>query len=471
MICVSTSELCVFIVAYFVGYVFLFIRKRKVKEMKKIELLAIVFAVLLVLSACGTNQSISKEPENDELSITGTVESVIESSDSTLVAGTTKSNHLDFLGTDYYYAITNFSEGIAWIDYENLATAVTKEGDIIFQLDKSILYATPFKNGVSYIVTQDLSEIIIDSNGNELYSASNTDDIQEHIITQGDDMFLVIRHVTNMTNNSFELTTIDKNGAVQSSCTLSAMDKISQSVISIFSEITVKYQEEGTSYTPDFEYCGNGVFYYYKSGCGSAFYNSSRNTLNNDGYLLQGTIDNENYWVYKTYMNGNVLYDIQFGVLNTSQNQPEFIVIDNPKILNASSAKGLGKYWYADRHIYDQKGNEVCYLNAYSELGVTVGIFSYDGYAPATFSGKDSKYYLTFINESGEEQFSPIKCDSSSLVCYGVNRFAICDYDCTVSVYDTSGNKKEIATTLFEPIACEYVGEDYIMAGHKYYFY
>ena len=377
---------------------------------------------------------------------------------------------LDFSSSVYYHAYTWFSEGLSWVVIDGTTAIVNKTGEVVSEVDEDILHVTPFKNGLSLLVNHELTEKIIDTEGNILYTSLNNDEIQEHIVLQGDDTFLVIRHITDMTSDYYALGTIDKNGTLISSSRLDEYHKESNSIISFFDELSEYYYDEDLDYQPEFEYCGNGCFYHYRNSSGSALYYENPGTLLLSKFLIQGSIDENNYWVYKMDLgSGNVLSGIEFGILNTKDKS--FSAINNPDMISSNYAYSAGKYWYTDRRVYDKSGNKICSISLYPELGFHLDEFSDNGYAPILFSGKDKKYYLTYINEQGKEMFTPVKCDSDYLVSYGEDCAAVCYDNCTVALYDVTGNKKEIQIEIFEPMPCEYIGEDYIMIGHKFFFF
>ena len=124
--------------------------------------------------------------------------------------------------------ILDFVNGKAWVqdntEYTRQVYCINTQGKKLFQLDGNYSYASPFYDGVAFVVKTDLDghhwEKILSSEGKELFVTYNDDvianqsldDVTDHILAYGDGKFVVLRHEADIDNNDWTLGTIDKNG-------------------------------------------------------------------------------------------------------------------------------------------------------------------------------------------------------------------------------------------------------------------
>ena len=131
-----------------------------------------------------------------------------------------------------------------------------------------------------------------------------------------------------------------------------------------------------------------------------------------------------------------------------------------------------GKTAYINDAAYDLSGNKIADfpVNGYKDTPIVyIGEYSDDGYVPVILRGKDGSAYITYLDKSGNERFSPIKIgeyNSDDKVCTPTH-FISRVKGSTVTLYDNSGAAK---TEISSDNKVE-LFEDYMISEGKYYFF
>ena len=106
-----------------------------------------------------------------------------------------------------------------------------------------------------------------------------------------------------------------------------------------------------------------------------------------------------------------------------------------------------GKTAYINDAAYDLSGNKIADfpINGYKDTPIVyIGEYSDDGYVPVILQGKDGSDYITYLDKSGNERFSPIEIGKTIIT----RRFCTPTHfisrveGTTVTLYDNSGAVK-----------------------------
>lgn len=419
------------------------------KTTKKISALLLAAVMTVSLAACGkTAPSAPNGSQSAPTSDGGAGQSADTNTGST--------GSFDLATTEFTYA-GEFHDGYAWVAEKNgKLTLIDKKGNIKYQSNHSpdSNYIS-FESGVGYI-----GEEIIDLNGNVTYTLNtNSDDdgIAEKMIMQGSDKFLIERRTKNMKENSTKFTVIDKNG------------------VDLVKPIEVESDSD-----PWF-HLGEGIFcqqYGYNSNGYNCNYILNPNTgasltlpklEGNEvrGFGEQCKAEGGKAWGHDVSSDRDrklVLYDLA--------------TMEEIKTIQAEDALSIsgisGKTAYINDAAYDLSGNKIADfpLNGYKDTPIVyIGEYSDDGYVPVILRGKDGSAYITYLDKSGNERFSPIKISSDyqpdDKVCTPTHFISRVEGS-TVTLYDNSGAATKTEISLGSGIE---LFEDYIISNGKYYFF
>lgn len=418
------------------------------KTTKKLSVLLLAAVMTVSLAACGkTAPSAPNGSESAPASDGGAGQSADKNTGST--------GSFDLATTEFLYT-GEFRDGYAWAQpRDGKVSLIDKKGNIKFQVDKASFNDSSFENGVGYIDGR-----IMDLDGNVTYTLNtNSDDdgIAEKMIMQGSDKFLIKRKTSNMNENSTKFTVIDKNG------------------VDLVKPIEVKSDSD-----PWF-HLGEGIFcqqYGYNSNGYNCNYILNPNTGASltlpelEGYEVRGfgeqcKAEGGKAWGHDVSSDRDrklVLYDLA--------------TMEEIKTIQAEDALSIsgisGKTAYINDAAYDLSGNKIADfpLNGYKDTPIMyIGEYSDDGYVPVILRGKDKSYYITYLDKSGNERFSPIKISSDyqpdDKVCtptHFISRFE----GSTVTLYDNSGAATK---TEFSLEGSTDLFEDYMINKGKYYFF
>lgn len=412
------------------------------KTTKKISALLLAAVMTVSLAACGkTAPPAPNSSESAPTSDGGAGQSADKNTGST--------GSFDFATTEFVYA-GEFHDGYAWAQpRDGKVSLIDKKGNIKCQVDKASFKESSFENGVGYV-----GEEIIDQDGNVTYTLNtNSDDdgIAERMIMQGSDKFLIERKTSNMNEKSTKFTVIDKNG------------------VDLVKPIEVKTESE-------WFHLGEGIFCQQYS---SNSYGYNCNYILNpntgasltlpklEGYEVRGfgeqcKAEGGKAWGHDVSSDRDrklVLYDLA--------------TMEEIKTIQAEGAYYVsGKTAYINDAAYDLSGNKIADfpLNGYKDTPIAyIGEYSDDGYVPVILQGKDGSYYITYLDKSGKERFSPIKIgkyNSDDKVCTPTHFISRVEGS-TVTLYDNSGAVK---TEISSDNKVE-LFEDYMISKGKYYFF
>lgn len=414
------------------------------KTTKKISALLLAAVMTVSLAACGkTAPPAPNSSESAPTSDGGAGQSADKNTGST--------GSFDLATTEFANA-GEFHDGYAWVQpRDGKVSLIDKKGNIKCQVDKASFTESSFENGVGYV-----GEEIIDQDGNVTYMLNtNRDDdgIAEKMIMQGSDKFLIERRTSNMNEKSTKFTVIDKNG------------------VDLVKPIEVESDSD-----PWF-HLGEGIFcqqYGYNSNGYNCNYILNPNTgasltlpklEGNEvrGFGEQCKAEGGKAWGHDVSSDRDrklVLYDLA--------------TMEEIKTIQAEGALSIsGKTAYINDAAYDLSGNKIADfpINGYKDTPIVyIGEYSDDGYVPVILEGKDNSYYITYLDKSGNERFSPIKISSDyqpdDKVCTPTHFISRVEGS-TVTLYDNSGAVK---TEISSDNKVE-LFEDYMISKGKYYFF
>lgn len=342
---------------------------------------------------------------------------------------------------------SNFSEGIAWVTYNDPNTGERKKG--LLKTDGEILsndylsnlnsgdYCSKFSMGYSYINHFDYSDrtrnsfTIIDGDGN-IISTSPKDGTGYQILAGGDGIYYVHQQVLNMTENENLYGFIKADGSW---------------IIKPTRENPLKYglasKEAQAGAQLKYYYLGEHVFavvvddffdclaiYNVDTGA-SCFYDNAECL---DAYGSKGDTSQivlTNHYTDEPFMFSNglsmvILHDTICS-LNTRCEIKELIkiphgfdgtqVVYHDGIFLYGSVKFNRTWEMHDGAFYDLRGNVIADVSKYNlaVYGDTYGFYEYcDGLAAIKVVGADGKYYVVHIDTSGKPNYEPIAIYSLS---------------------------------------------------------
>lgn len=418
------------------------------KTTKKISALLLAAVMTVSLAACGkTAPPAPNSSESAPTSDGGAGQSADKNTGST--------GSFDLATTEFEYA-GEFHDGYAWVAEKNgKLTLIDKKGNIKYQSNHSRdnNYIS-FESGVGYV-----GEEIIDLDGNVTYTLNNNrddDGIYEEMIMQGTDKFLIRRTISNMKENSTQFTVIDKNG------------------VDLVKPIEGKASDDSSGWS----HLGEGIFckQYKKGEVGtqcecilnpnagvSQTFPASENGL---AYGFSELAKTESGKVWQNY-EGNDGGKPIWGVATF-----DLATMDSQLIQTEGAYYVSGKTAYINDAAYDLSGNKIADfpINGYKDTPIVyIGEYSDDGYVPVILQGKDGSAYITYLDKSGNERFSPIKIgknNSDDKVCTPTHFISRVEGS-TVTLYDNSGAAK---TEISSDNKVE-LFEDYMISKGKYYFF
>ena len=375
-------------------------------------------------------------------------------------------------------AMAPFVDGVGWIQYmengELYTAAVETDGHVLFEIPGPVWYASPFENGAAFVVISDnptyypnadptigcyeqvapaeTHEEIYDLSGNLLFSTlplyAPFGAGESHILCAGDDMFVVLRHVTGVESDSWQLGTISKYGDLLYDFV--EYENINKSILP-----TWKGKYHGTGRLPNMygagygngndgdqgdgfsRYVGEGV-YYLTSGSAEVFYKpetelvveSSGEKLLSDCY--GGKVLSSwrgNYYIQD--INGES-YDKAIPL----QSNMYYEDIQPGRIFRYDHFMTSNLY-YHDHAYYDIEMNRAIEIEEYTSLQMDGSVFN-EGFALIFLVGKDGNTYVTVIDDEGTIQFEPIRAQrTSGKVSDG---YFVVRTDTECAVYDITGD-------------------------------
>lgn len=358
-----------------------------------------------------------------------------------------------------------FSEDIAWIQYEDgeggfRTDAVNKNGQVLYTTGEAVLYAAPFRDGLSFLVVSDawdtkeyglstadgqtvavncqihtgdtitdIHEVIIDADGNELYStqkeeaASSVQD--EHILCYGDSRFVALRHSSGVSEDTWLLGTLDKDG----------------NEVNAFK--TYDFAEEGwedyTQQVVDKDFMPDWLKWSDSTGrCIIGKYEEI------DAYLGEGTFclrlgdKDRPVILYTPDQDTLVEPNSNAQCLGKVEGGKVFLINGGPYVCDVLTGEeseleiesmsetkdGRGKWGFFDNYEFkdgmlyynhrymDINGETVLTVSDYADQEIMCSPF-YHGAAVMLIHGADDNNYCTLIDENGKQLFEPMRTDSA----------------------------------------------------------
>lgn len=317
-----------------------------------------------------------------------------------------------------------YSNGIAWVQYDENGTAATSaidtEGNVLFTIpDKRIMYCSAFQDGLAYYVEEyknpnleitynieNTAETIVDENGNELYRTADSPSgslVEEHILCQNGSQFLSMRHIQGMTENYWCYVLIDSSGNILAEHPFHSDHRYSHGYRAT----------EGIF----------GDYYGAKIGDGKDIYRCR--------YLGDSI-----WWIADQMLGNDELYiNFENGAVTITNNRPisdvvngKFMILNGGVIDKELTIKTVAERYY-DYHAhdglfslansrdyedgyYDFDGNLIIPVNVYPELSNICYPF-YDDLAVITIDGADGKNYVSLLDKTGNNLFEPIEVSSA----------------------------------------------------------
>lgn len=404
--------------------------------------------------------------------------------------------------------ILDFVNGKAWVqdntEYTRQVYCINTQGKKLFQLDGNYSYASPFYDGVAFVVKTDLDghhwEKILSSEGKELFVTYNDDvianqsldDVTDHILAYGDGKFVVLRHEADIDNNDWTLGTIDKNGKTidefysysesGSERTIIDEDFIPKWGSTLLRQSYSSLYYHGDTVIP--EYLGDGYFLLYDNGSSVSatpyVYNPSKGTLfkvnNSDNVFIRGEVSKGylssmyrtgkgevNSWYKIDLESGNMIYPSYLPKGTSSDYIPfesSFQDIFSNDTDTGYSQVDLGMkdgLIFYDHGFYDIDGNEVVHVKGYENQVIHCSPYT-DDYALMLIDGADGNQYVTLVNKNGDIQFDPMKTD---FICNQIDDgYFVSSYNGKTSIYDCNG-KMVSDLNCDKPNRC-YVSEGFV---------
>lgn len=352
----------------------------------------------------------------------------------------------------------DFNEGKGWIVKKGNLIALTNKGEELFTLSSSgIVYVSPFKDDCAFVVHKrndnTTYEEIYNSNGRMLYSTADFDTsggiTEEHIVTQGDGEFLVLRHESGLRANTWLAGTISSSGTViHDFKAYNGLDDNWGGTTELNKYALPKFLKNYSlnsemEYDSENMYLGDGIYFLggesiaLRPEDGTGFY-----VLSGHGNPM-GMADNSRVMFQHTGTGDYTVYDFNkkemksIGSLNRD-NSLEQVSIR----LDRGYAEGI---IFAGHNFHDITGKELTDLPDFKDLHMTCSRFINDS-CLAAIKGADKSEYVTVLDKNGKQRFEPFIVSNVTDKLYG-DYFAACDENHFWKLYDINGNTiKDLCT-------------------------
>lgn len=300
----------------------------------------------------------------------------------------------------------SYSDGLAWVQYleedgRKVTAVIDVSGDIRFTLPEGMNpdYMGQFKNGYAYYRTSDDYEVIIDDEGNELYSTKGLADDRNwsHIIGQANGLFLCYSMSSGMEHLEYAVSLVRADGTLVNSYS--------------FGDFNAQLPYDKVGYFGDGWYkCSDSRYVNFERHISERITNINGGV--GDGTVLHGTFEDGNIVGVSSSWNWPVIVDTN---LDTTQ------FVESPFFEELSKCQIIGNYvlcaddnWgtMSSFHSFesvtycDLYGNEICQITDYPTLKKAYTAF-YGDYAVLFIMGADSHMYMTVIDRNGQTQFEP----------------------------------------------------------------
>ena len=346
----------------------------------------------------------------------------------------------------------DFSEGKGWILKDNTLIAVTNKGEELFTLSSSgIVYVSPFKDGCAFVVhkrdDKTCYEEIYDTSGRMLYSTADFDTSggisEEHIVIQGDDEFLVLRHESGLRENRWLAGTINSNGSVVNDFrAYDGLDDNWGGTTEINSGSLPGFLKnysltDECFYDNDDLYLGDGIYFLggqniaLRPKDGTAFY-----VLSGHGEPM-GNADNSKVMFLHTGTGGYSVYDFN----KKSAEDIGTLSWDNSLYgttihLDRGYAEGI---IFSGHNFHDITGKNISDLPDFKDLHMTCSRFD-NGSCLAAIRGADDSEYITVLDKKGKQRFEPFVIKDVTKKLHS-GYFATMNENNLWTLYDISGKR------------------------------
>lgn len=337
---------------------------------------------------------------------------------------------------------SNLSEGLAWVEQKTVnqsshsesytTSVIDKDGCAILTLNEKLSEFSDFKDGLSFYIVNGSDFKIIDKTGKVTFSNNGT---YNSIYAYGDGKFVVDRHVSNIDVDEWQVGTIDKNG----------------NVVNGLKARGTTYTQGGSHTWPSC-YLGDGFFFVYMVnrlvGYQSGLYLNTKDNSSGAGdsdgvcgnQFINGRIVAKKYIIYNRFEGEEIKgARMAYNSYTHADGRKIYIEIEGNEGSNETGYVLAGKYRYEtgkqgtqERAYFTGVDGQIANVEVSGRWGKTDVVLLTPTTAPASLSdkwnggtpyygdlavaglyGADSKEYVTIINKSFEQQFSPIQVASS----------------------------------------------------------
>lgn len=362
--------------------------------------------------------------------------------------------------TEHKFAYTGeFCNGYAWVSDENSRTyyLIDKSGKKYSQVElnrkpgkSSHVELTPVYDGAFFANTSshdDRGGVIMDLQGNTLYTLPDEEDNYESCLASGDGYYLLRRHTSDFDSNVTGYVIVDKNGKE-------------------LTELVTELKPDYSSY----DYLSDGVF-----AVGSRFVDAT-----NPAGLVPYPADGDfTYSVEMTYhdpiisKNGRLwVWMEDYSKSNGLEKGMALIDAHTFDYTHISSKDPQihGTYAVADHVYYDIDGNQID-LSRYGDKATDCSPISDEGLIAVTLAGKDGHGYLAYVDTQGNEKTAPFKFHGT--YGYKYDEYHYCKYeDGKLTVYNPDG------TQVMQAVVGNsgdkgwlILKKDYVICNDQYYFF
>lgn len=425
------------------------------KTTKKISALLLAAVMTVSLAACGkTAPPAPNGSESTPISDGGVGQSADKNTGSV--------DSFDLATTEFEYA-GEFSEGYAWVREKDstIYYLIDRNGKKCSQYDhgkkvttdRDGLYGSaplPVQDGASFI--PELNDgTIVDTQGNELYTLSHTDENIEQFCACGDGYYLIRRQKKSFDSNEIGYVVINKNGEDQTPLVTgidigAECQYLSDGVFSISARFIDPKNPAGlVPYPKDGDFSYSII---------------SKNDYNNIAHSEKGKtwVNMEDY----SKSNGSAAK----GIALVDAHTYDFTHISGKK------TKTYGSYAIADNVYYDIDGNKTD-ISLYGDKAVDYSPISDKGLIAVSLHGEDNSYYLAYVDTQGKEVTAPFKFQSNFAYGYEYDEDHYCIFDNgNLTVYNPDGTQvTQIAVDSDGDKGWLRLAKDYVICKGKYYFF
>ena len=305
------------------------------------------------------------------------------------------------------HQISEFSEGIAWIEAineengEKMHVLINEEGNAVYVETGEIVYLSECQDGLVYLRKIDDGKVVskvIDKEGEILFESKDIEDCT--ILAYGSDMFIVGKYVSGFDVNEKQIGVVNRKGEwVQPLNT----DKFIVEGECVIDEITTGKQNS-------IRYLGDGVFVATRGALEFVFYN----VIDNISFQFSGA-----WSIMGDYYNGKTLLEYNNNAAGYSRGIYSLDKNGNIVKISDSIEKYIDVYrtgeyadglWYYEGCFYDADGQKIVDISQYSRQIENVNYYYpvfKNGYSVIVLQGADGGTYYTVINMQGQFMFEP----------------------------------------------------------------